>query len=88
MPEQLVVNRSFPQVEIPGVSVRADVIEDTPLFGVSRENVIVDMCVSRGDSCRMHHFQMPTANGVPVDETRDWDALKDWMLKKLEDDDA
>jgi hypothetical protein len=33
-----------------------------------------------------HTFVVPTSNGVPVDESRGWESLKDWMLERLDED--
>lgn len=83
MLEQLVVNRSFPEVRIPGFSVVADVVEDTSLFGVPRERVIVALYVDRDSrSATRHLFELSTSNGFPLSEGG-WDEVKDWILKTL-----
>lgn len=89
MASELVLEHYCPGCQVPPFLVTAVVMQDTPLMGAPRERVVVDLTVTRNRHGGTGHiFEIETSNGYPVDKTRGWDALKDWMLETLESDDA
>jgi hypothetical protein len=88
MASELVLDRHFEGCQIPAFGVLAIVEEDTSLDGQPRERVVVGLTVVRNRyGGTGHTFVVPTSNGVPVDESRGWESLKDWMLERLDEGD-